>query len=260
MSQLPSPPGLPPPSQAAASWALAQHAVWACGCALALVALHVRRSAKPGRLLKLFSVYLVCHVASSLLNLAAVAQSDSLSPAAATALGLLSAELVLVAAFTYVGIGTVLMALPKAPRLSQRAGPALGAVAVTCALALLVLRLAASALAATLLLFSVYLVEALWAYAALVVLFRRRRGAWQVRLFVASGTIGMVDFLLPALDFLAPGSVWRADFLGRALDVACYLPGAVLCLRWLESAAAAPGGGQWQPEAGSGSILGREKG
>ena len=71
---------------------------------------------------------------------------------------------------------------------------------------------------------------------------------------------GWDNVVLPALDFLAPGSVWRADFLGRALDVACYLPGAVLCLRWLESAAAAPGGGQWQPEAGSGSILAREKG
>lgn len=78
------------------------------------------------------------------------------------------------------------------------------------------------------------LYAALWACAGVVVLVRRHRDSWTVRMFALAAIAGVVDFLLPALAFIG-APIWQPDFLGRVLDVALYLPFAVMTIRWLET-------------------------
>ena len=244
-----APPGAPPGALSESSpFALATNIVWGVGCAIALVALlwplpkacnnegglspsrwRCTCSHRP-RLRSLLACYLVAHIAATLAALLAHL-SEARAAAAATASQLLS----LLAAATYCEIGTILV-LPRSDAAWRVAlvGAALAYVAGAVTIAVLSSD-EATRPSAVLVLFGLYLLAALWASMGVVLLARRHaRTAWQVRVFIVSALVGMVDFLLPAIAYLG-APIWQPGFLGRALDVALYLPGAVIAFRWMET-------------------------
>jgi uncharacterized membrane protein len=87
-----------------------------------------------------------------------------------------------------------------------------------------------------LLLFAFYLACALFAYVALFMLYRRHSGDARAVFILAlvAGTMGMIDFLLPAFAFLG-ARVWEPSFLGRALDSLFYVPLIFPLLYWLDA-------------------------
>ena len=82
--------------------------------------------------------------------------------------------------------------------------------------------------------FGVYATACVVAFAGVLVVLRRHRQSWQVWLLLFSAIAGAVDALLPAFAELGL-PLWQPDFLGRALDVILWLPGAVVALRWLDA-------------------------
>ena len=204
------------------SWATATHAVWLSGCGIALMALWlppiVTAAQSRPWLRKLQTVYLTAHCLSSGLSLGAAP------------LGPLTTLLVLLAAATYLVIGTELLG-PRRPHWRRRA---LAVSGCTYAIwAALVVWLDGTS-APMFLVFAYYLVAALYASLGVVAVVNRHRSAIQIwPTFAVAAVFGVVDFLLPAFAYLG-ADLWEPAFLGRLLDVLFYLPGMVAAMRFLD--------------------------
>ena len=206
-------------------WDVAAAAIRAGGCCVALIVLtcwqNPAGSSRRHRLL--YSWYLTAHALSSLPQFVAASIGRS-----NTTLRYLGPCFILVAGHSYFPLGSLMMA-PRRDRVQQRT-----LFATTCVLLLsivshaLLFFLVRPSAAATLSFVIYGLAIAVACVGILMVLLRHRR-AWQVRLFVLSACAGIVNALLPLLP------IWESYFLSRALDVAVYLPGAVIALRWLDA-------------------------
>jgi hypothetical protein len=57
---------------------------------------------------------------------------------------------------------------------------------------------------------------------------------WIRRISVVAASMGMVNYLLPALEYVATLSIWESTFLTRLLDSIIYLPGILPWIIWID--------------------------
>ena len=205
--------------------------VWLVGCTAALICL-VRPIWAPTlrcdsiNLTNLYVVYFLSHIAFSILNL----QPDEEYQKMATALLPIPAGI-------YFVVGHIL--LYSRQDAFMRSGPAklLTCVAIASVVAVAV-AYAIPHETARAFTFLIYLVCACYAYAGVVVVYVRERegpAATVGLVLLLGGTIGMIDFLLPALPEVGLMEKWKyMEFVTRLADVVCYLPAAVYAMRELD--------------------------
>lgn len=57
---------------------------------------------------------------------------------------------------------------------------------------------------------------------------------WIRRISVVAASMGMVNYLLPALEYVAGLQIWESTFLTRLLDSIIYLPGILPWIIWID--------------------------
>lgn len=237
MSIAASPPSTPPPSPTTV-WTVAAPITWGVGCVMALIVLLGWRL-PPGdggssRYLRtLFGTYCLMHALSTFpASIAASREAHGEgSSTAVSDLRLLSAYCVLVAGSMYFPIGVELLA----PRQSSvRRWTMAGTAIVVVAAAIAAGARHSSGDDATPIFFGVYVIACVIAFCGVFRTLLRYRCAWPTKLLSFSATAGAIDGLLPSFaDMGAP--IWEPAFLGRALDVVLWLPGALIAFRWLDA-------------------------
>ena len=170
----------------------------------------------------MFAIYLIAHVLSSVLNVI---------PYGPFGLKLLSCQLTLVAGSTYFPIGIELI---KPRQQAVRRWALASTVCVVVAAAIATAIRSSRGAVDTSVVFAVYASACVLAFLGVLHALVRHRCLWPTKVLLFSATAGAVDALLPT--FAAQGvPIWEPAFLGRAIDVTLWLPGALLALRWLDA-------------------------